>query len=88
MNLCRTTAVNGRRLTGSNSHPLMKKKQGKRNRKKMTLKPMVESPKQKWQICEKTTRIIVNPRMASMYSILCLTISTAKVQKKPELFAV
>ncbi len=43
---------------------------------------MRSSPRQKWQICAKITRIIVNPRIASIYSILCLAISPAKVQKK------
>lgn len=49
---------------------------------KHRITPIRESPKQKWQTCAKTTRIIVNPRIASMYSILCLAISPAKVQKK------
>lgn len=57
----------------------MKKKQGNRNRKNVALYPNNESPKQKWQICEYTTRIIVNPRIASIYAILCFAIATAKV---------
>ena len=37
-------------------------------------------------MCEYTTRIIVNPRIASMYSIRCVAISMAKVQKKAGTF--
>lgn len=36
----------------SKSHPLIKKKQGSRNRKKMSLNAIILSPKQKLQICE------------------------------------
>ena len=56
------------------------KKHGKRNRKNVALNPNSESSKQKWQICEYTTRIIVNPRIASMYSIRCFAIASAKIQ--------
>ena len=76
--------MKGRWATDSKSQPLIMKKHGRRKRIKTALYPIFESPKQKWQTCANTTRIIVNPRIASIYSIRCRAISIAKLQKKSE----